>query len=151
MKNISMCLVVGFLFACGGEETGSQQQAVCTEDERADLYVAGLERTSTGGGFQVKLVEGTPAPPDRGNNTWALEIVDNAGAPMMDAEVRVKAWMPDHGHGTNPLWNEAAPMNARYMVGPMNLFMPGLWEFTISVEANTQAADTAVMKFCVEG
>jgi hypothetical protein len=59
--------------------------------------------------------------------------------------------MPDHGHGTNPLWNEATVQpDGKFMVGPFNLFMPGLWQFTVSVEAANQA-DVAVVSFCVEG
>jgi hypothetical protein len=138
--------------ACGGDGTSQQQQGLCTDDERASQYVAGLEQASDAGMFKAKLLAGTPAPPDRGNNTWTISVLDPSGAPMSGVnEVRVKAWMPDHGHGTNPLWNDATVQpDGTYQVGPFNLFMPGLWQFTVSVEAANQN-DTAVVSFCVEG
>ena len=140
------------LSACGGDGTGQQQQGLCTEDARAEAYVAGLEKASDAGMFKARLVEGTPAPPDRGNNTWMLEVLDPNGSPMAGVtDVSVKAWMPDHGHGTNPLWNEGTVQpDGKYMVGPFNLFMPGLWQFTVSVEAANQT-DVAIVSFCVEG
>jgi hypothetical protein len=58
--------------------------------------------------------------------------------------------MPDHGHGTNPLWNDATEVDGKFEVGPFNLFMPGLWQFTVSVEAQNQT-DSALVSFCVEG
>jgi len=49
------------------------------------------------------------------------------------------------------LWNEgAAQPDGKFEVGPFNLFMPGLWEFTISVEAQNQT-DTALVAFCIVG
>jgi hypothetical protein len=146
-------LVLAFgLSACGGTDPGQQQQGLCTEDARAETYVAGLEKASDAGMFRARWVEGTPAPPDRGNNSWMLQVLDPNGSPMTGVtEVRVKAWMPDHGHGTNPLWNDGTVQSdGKYLVGPFNLFMPGLWQFTVSVEAANQT-DTAVVSFCVEG
>jgi hypothetical protein len=140
------------LTACGDPSTDDLPNNPCDEDARAEQYVAGLEKPSDAGMFTARLVEGTPAPPDRGNNTWSLQIMDPNGSPLAGvSEVRVRAWMPDHGHGTNPLWNEAtAAQDGTFEVGPFNLFMPGLWEFTISVEAENQT-DTALVAFCVEG
>lgn len=140
------------LSACGGtDDSGTGQQSLCEDETRAMEYAAGLEMQSEDGTFTVRLVEGTPAPPDRGDNTWTLQIMDASGTPMTPERVRVKAWMPDHGHGTNPLWTEAEDMgDGMYSVGPFDLFMGGLWEFT--VEAGPAAdADTAKLSFCLEG
>ncbi len=139
------------LIACGGEPT-TQGRKSCVDDARAATYAAGLETPSMEGMFMSRLVDGTPAPPDRGNNTWMLEILDPSGSPMSEVtDVRVKAWMPDHGHGTNPLWNPATEQpDGEFEVGPFNLFMPGLWQFTVEVTTPTQT-DTAVVSFCVQG
>ena len=149
---IITCVALLAVTACGSPSSDDVAANACLEDTRAEPYTAGLERASDNGMFKARLVEGTPAPPDRGNNTWTLEILDPNGSPMGEVtDLRVKAWMPDHGHGTNPLWNDGTEQaDGRFQVGPFNLFMPGLWQFTISVEAQNQS-DTALVSFCIEG
>jgi hypothetical protein len=151
MRSVAYLAALLALVACSGGSSDDGTEAGCASDARAQMYVAGLEQASDAGMFKARWVEGTPAPPDRGNNTWKLEILDPNGSPMAGvSRVRVKAWMPDHGHGTNPLWNDATGAGGTYEVGPFNLFMPGLWQFTVSVETQSQT-DSALVAFCVEG
>ena len=151
MRKLATLGVLLALTACGPSTDDGQTMDSCENDARAQAYVAGLEAASSAGMFKARWVEGTPAPPDRGNNTWTLEILDPNGSPLTGVtDVRIKAWMPDHGHGTNPLWNDATATDSKFEVGPFNLFMPGLWEFTVSVEAQNQA-DTALVAFCIKG
>lgn len=151
MKHV---LSFGFLLAACGDGSGTTQRSLCDGEARATPYVAGLEQPSERAMFKARFVEGTPAPPDRGDNAWKLEIVDAAGAPRTDlTRVRVRAWMPDHGHGTSPSpWNVANALQeaGRFAVGPMNLFMGGYWEFTIEGQAGDET-DTAIVGFCIEG
>ncbi|MCC7380315.1 MAG: FixH family protein [Deltaproteobacteria bacterium] len=138
-------------FACGGDTTPPPNGAGCVEDARADTYVAGLEKT-TEGGHRVKMLEARPAPPDRGDNTWTFELADAAGAKVSTATVSVRPWMPDHGHGSTPAMFSGAPAgDGRYGVGPVNFFMPGLWELTVKVELQGGAIESAKFSFCVEG
>ncbi|MEQ8277597.1 MAG: FixH family protein [Deltaproteobacteria bacterium] len=142
--------------ACsGGDDIGTNPNALCGDESRATDYVSGLELDTTDAAFTVRLtdvmVADTPQPPDRGNNLWTFEVLDSAGSPVTDATVEMKAWMPDHGHGTNPLWNDARPMNGGgYEVGAFDLFMGGFWQFTFRVDqaGNT---DEGVVGFCIEG
>jgi hypothetical protein len=147
------------LAACGGEAPaprGSGQVRLCDAEPRADVYVDGLERPAGGGGFVARLlsveVEGAPRPPDRGVNVWRLALRDAAGAPLEGAAVRVRTWMPDHGHGTAPNDLVATPDGApgEYRLGPFDLFMSGLWEFTVRAPVGG-AVDEARFAFCLEG
>lgn len=124
--------------------------AKCEDDPRADTFIFDFTRTSANGLFTVHLAHTTPAMPSRGDNTWDLEIIDAAGTTTIAANVRLKAWMPEHQHGTDPLWTEATP-NAntlRHRAGPFDLFMNGLWELTIEATLGG-VTDQATMAFCI--
>lgn len=140
-----------FAAACG-DETPDPNEGGCTTDPRADTYVAGLEK-QTSGSLKVRLMSATPQPPDRGDNQWTFEVVDASGAAVEGATVRVRPWMPDHGHGSTPERFDATPAaGGTYAVGPVNLFMPGLWELEVRIEPEGGGAvQTAKYAFCVEG
>ncbi len=62
----------------------------------------------------------------------------------------MKAWMPDHGHGTNPLWVELETTGgSRRRVGPFDLFMMGLWELTFEI-THAGNTDEARVAFCID-
>lgn len=154
----SVVLVAGSL-ACGSDtnptnNNNNNSNSLCAGDERADTYVAGLERMTEQTGYRVTLAEnlyeGSPRAPDRGLNTWRIKVTDNAGQPMTDVKVILRPWMPDHGHGTTPLDIEATATGDTYEAGPFNLFMGGFWRFTVKVEEGTEAEE-AVFGFCIEG
>lgn len=145
------------LVACGGDDsTDAGQAGLCSEEARADEFVVGMEKSTVDSKFGVRLtevlVQDTPKPPDRGDNLWTFQVVDASGAPVDGAMVDVKPWMPDHGHGTNPLHLDARlePQVGTYEVGPFDLFMGGFWEFTFTVDA-AGTTDTVDFGFCVEG
>lgn len=142
--------------ACSGSgDTGTNPNALCGDETRATEYVSGLDVPTDQSKFRIRIVEvmveDTPKAPDRGDNVWTFELTDAGGAPVTGATVEVKSWMPDHGHGTNPLWNEARSMSqGTYEVGAFNLFMGGFWEFTFQVEDGADL-DSGHVGFCIEG
>lgn len=155
----TMTLTLGLALAaaaCGGEEpsTGDTRALLCANEARADDFTPGLEKATTEGLFSVRLldsmVEGEPRSPDRGFNTWMLQVVDGSGNLVDGADVEIRPWMPDHGHGTTPLIHSGAAMTDGYEVGPFDLFMGGFWEFTVTVRSGA-AEDEAVFGFCLEG
>ena len=137
------------LAACGGSSPPSAVTGRCGEEARAEVYVAGLEKAGKDGRLKFRLAEATPAPPDRGDNSWRLEVLDAAGAAVSTATVGARAWMPDHGHGTTPLDHRARRSGGGFELGPMNFFMPGFW--TVTVRAEGAGGDEAVFAFCLEG
>lgn len=153
----TLALALGFsAWACGddlqGDPDASRGQGLCAEETRADTFVAGLSRTTSTGAFELSFVEASPVPPDRGLNRWLLELKEASGGLVDDAELRVRPWMPDHGHGSNPpyLFPAATGAPGRYQLESMDLFMSGFWQFTIRVERGEQS-DELVFSFCIEG
>ena len=137
------------LGACGGDDEGGDDDAVnCALEDRADEFVVGLARTGAAG-LTFRLMSSMPAPPSRGNNTWEIEIVDGAGAPVLGAAVSVKPFMPDHQHGTGVRAVLTEQGEGRYQATPVNLWMPGLWEITVGARPATGQPDEVVFRFCV--
>lgn len=134
-------------------DTGTPAQeatVTCTGDPRADTYVANLERLGTGKAMKFVLVQGDPAPPSRGNNTWTLKIADASSKPITDATIEIKPFMPDHGHGSSVKPSATKNTDGSYKIDPLYFFMPGLWQVTFNATSGA-TSDTAVFTFCVAG
>ena len=137
-----------FLMACDvGLEGDGELVVDCTG---AEPYVAGMG-AEVPSGLTVQLVEATPTPPDRGTNDWVVRVVDADGSPQPGLPVAVRPWMPLHGHGLNGSeWVTGADQgDGSYVVETFDLFMPGLWEFTIAVSEDRE--NSVVFNFCAEG
>ncbi|MBI4821007.1 MAG: FixH family protein [Deltaproteobacteria bacterium] len=129
--------------ACGSEDPADEQRCAGAS---ADTYTAGLAKTAEG--LEVTFTDATPAPPARGQNVWTV-ATEGGSIEGLD----FKAWMPAHGHGTNPLWTRAdAVGNGTYRVGPIDLFMTGLWEITVRAKTSstTGPAPEVMFTFCLE-
>ena len=94
-----------------------------------------------------------PAPPARDDNTWVLQLSSmsggTVGAPVSGATVTVTPFMPDHQHGSGKtVVVEPMTEAGQYELAPVNLWMPGLWETTISASSAT-GTDSVVFRFCI--
>ncbi|MBS2012504.1 MAG: FixH family protein [Deltaproteobacteria bacterium] len=78
-----------------------------------------------------------------------MRILDASNKPIAGAQISITAFMPSHGH-SSPTVPTVTPAGEGYTVGPVSLFMPGLWEVTIEAEASG-ARDRATFSFCVAG
>lgn len=121
----------------------------CAAEDRDDEFVAGIEKTGMSGTLTFKLLEATPAPPARGDNTWVLQLTSAAAAPVTGAAMIVTPFMPDHQHGT-PTSVVIEPMTeaGKYKLAPINMWMPGLWQTTIEAQSGSDT-DKAVFAFCI--
>jgi hypothetical protein len=130
----------------------STEPPVCAADQRAETYTPGLVAKGESGVFSVSLLSISPAPTAKGDNSWQLRVVDADGAPVDGLTIAIKPFMPDHGHGSS-ITPQITPQGAdgRYDITRLNLFMPGLWQITLSMTAASGAADKAVYTFCVGG
>lgn len=135
-------------------DSQSAGDAVCADETRDDTFEVGLSRA--GSQVEVAFMEASPAPPDRGENTWVVMVTDSEGAPVSNAELEVVPWMPDHGHGSSVIVEvEATQTPGEYRLSPIDLFMAGLWEvrlnFTLPASDDAAPAeDQVVFAFCVE-
>lgn len=159
--SFSALLATASLGACGGgdDDDGIDEPvATCAEDTRDDEFVAGIEKTG-GAGFTLALVDSLPAPPQKGDNRWSLELRDPSGALMPGYTLESAASMPDHGHGSPIEALVTDDGDGIYTLNPVNFFMPGYWETTITVvdpgetesEDDDTDIDTVVFKFCIDG
>ena len=143
--------VVLALGACGGHDGGHDAGTSynCAAETRDDEFVLGLTKTGEAGRLEFKLLTADPAPPARGDNTWQLQLSTLAGpAPVSDASMSVRPFMPDHTHGSGKSV-VVTPLTepGQYELSPVNLWMPGLWEVTIQVSG--ASGDRVVFRFCL--
>ena len=153
---ILLGLALSSLAACGADEGGHDDAAdpVNCALETADTYVSGLQKTGINGKLDFRLMQATPTPPARGDNTWIVEVRSSnngvVGAPVSNATSYVTPFMPKHAHPA--ISGEVMPTAnpGEYRMTGVNLWMPGAWETTIEVEATAaSAADQVVYTFCL--
>jgi hypothetical protein len=154
MRRLILPLAGLALAACGGNGGGGAAKADagydCSLDDRGETFTAGMSKTGDAG-YQFALMDALPSPPDKGNNTWTVEVRDPNGDPVVDLDLAVKPFMPDHGHGSPTTPVITATGDGVFSVDPVYMFMPGLWEMTLSVKDTDATLDTAVFRFCVDG
>ena len=147
------------LAGCGGDDLEhDDSQPTCEEDTRDDAFVAGISKTGDAS-YSLSILDGQPAPPIKGDNRWSVEVRDGSGALVAGVTLEAEPFMPDHGHGTavDPIVTEDG--DGIYTIDPVNFFMPGYWETTVTVvdlgatddESDDTDLDTVVFKFCVDG
>ena len=138
--------------ACGqgaAVDSGADFNRACDDGEPFDAYVDGLGRATTNGVHQLALTS-DPGPPDVGQVGFVIEV---DGGAMLDGVVELRPWMPLHGHGTVPeILSGAHDGSGSYAFEPVDLFMPGLWELHVSVDAlGDGQMDEGLYRFCLEG
>ena len=143
------------LAACGADDghSDAEEPVNCTL-VTADQFVVGLQKTGVNGMLDFRLMSATPAPPARGDNTWIVEIRSSnngvVGAPISNATAHVTPFMPKHGHPAISGEVTATATAGEYWLTGVNLWMPGVWETTVEVEATaSSSADSAVYTFCL--
>ena len=155
---VSSVFAVAALSGCGNESSDDDDDDFvdalasfdCEAETRDEDFFAGMSKTG-GGGTEVILVDSTPAPPSRGDNTFIVELRDGDNDLIDGATFELVPFMPDHNHGT-PIDAVVKPLvgaPGRYEVEPVNLWMPGVWEITIDVADPTP--DEVLFTFCIPG
>jgi hypothetical protein len=140
------CVMLG-LFGCDeGEEPPMEERSRCEEETRDEEFHLGIEKQ--GAVMRVTFTDAEPAAPVRGLNRWTIALSEGE-APIEGAMLSVKAWMPDHGHGSPQPVEIEELGEGEYVLDPVNLFMAGFWEITVTAEMD-QATDEAMFPFCVE-
>jgi hypothetical protein len=137
-----------FASACSSDGHGEDPPVNCAEELRDEEFVAGMQKLGMNGKIMFTLVEGTPAPPARGDNTWTIQLTSQgAAAPVTGASMLVTPHMPDHTHTPVSDPGTAMPEAGKYSA-PVNMWMPGFWQTTIQASAGADS-DSVVFAFCV--
>jgi hypothetical protein len=140
--------------ACSGDHDHKTAHggASCVTDPRKDTYAANMVKSGKSG-YQVRVLESQPAPPQKTDNSWRLEILDSAGQTQTGLNVAVEPFMPDHGHGTPISVTVTPPADGRsdFHASPINLWMPGIWRISVHINRAATQLDTVDFFFCIEG
>jgi hypothetical protein len=147
-------LATVFVLACdaGPSVTEADGAALfsCETETRAVPYSPDLTRTASSGAWQAVLVVSEPGPPIKGTNTWTVRLLDGSGATRDDVTVTARTFMPDHNHGST-VKAVVTPMGGGvYRVAPLYLYMPGLWQVTLDIDAPT-GPDNVMFPICIPG
>ena len=156
MRIVVPLAALALLVGCSGSgstDGGLPDSGVvdCTSDPRVATYAPNLAVMDPAGNRQYVLVQSSPAPPARGNDTWTVKVLDSSGAPVSDLDLSAAAFMPDHGHGSSVVPTVTSNGDGTYSVTPLYFFMPGVWRVTLSDADGGSSATSGVWFFCVEG
>jgi len=152
-RTLHLVAAAALLAGCSGGGGDDDQTYRCDTETRAVVYAPGMVATGNDAVYEIELVEATPAPPDKGDNSWLIEVRDaTTTTPTSAVDLVVTPFMPDHGHGS-PITPVVTPGagDGRFQIDSLNLWMPGLWEVRIDVTDGDTATDLVVFPFCVEG
>jgi len=118
-----------------------------------DSYVAGITKTGDNDLLSMRLVDAIPAPPNRGDNAWTVQLLDaTSDAPASDVTmVDVTPFMPDHGHGPSTFPTHQCDGDGLCNVADIDFMMPGVWEVTFELLTADSQTDRVVFAFCIEG
>lgn len=145
LSGLGLCLA-----ACSGDGDDDGESYNCANEPRADEFVIGMSKLGEQQRMKFTLVNFDPAPPQRDHNRWTLKLETMAapGTPVTGATMTVRPFMPDHKHGARyPAEIVPGGEPGIYELEPINMWMPGLWETTISVTGSE--SDRAVFRFCL--
>ena len=151
MRTAGSLILAVLVAACGAEDGAPQEHTDGTATGEHDVYSDGLTKmTDT---LMVSFESADPAPPTKGKNTFTLKVQLHDGTAVDDATVTVRPWMVAHKHGVSEgtLSTIAQGSGGLYDVPTVDLFMPGVWELTVSVTLQDGTEETAVFNFMLEG
>jgi hypothetical protein len=99
-----------------------------------DLGPTGLGAANETMGVKVFLEDASNRPPLNGSNDWTIDFTDMMGTAMPEANLTwACAFMPAHGHGSNPKMVENLG-GGRYKLMKQNMAMQGGWEIRLWVD-----------------
>jgi hypothetical protein len=143
------------LMACADRGPGTPEDPEATGNtvtcgtDSADATTPGLERKGANGRYTFRLRAFDPATLVVGANGFIFDVTDAHGAAVGDAEIAIKAYMPKHGHSSSAT-PTIVPEGTGYKATGVSLFMPGLWQITLTATA-PGGTDSAIFSFCVDG
>jgi hypothetical protein len=131
--------------ACGSDDDGGDRadggpiddsmQTSCPDNTpEFNFGPTGLSATNEALGVKVFLDTASSRPPQNGSNDWTIAFTDMQGEAMPTANLTwACAWMPAHGHGSNPKMVENLGMG-KFKLSKQNMAMQGGWEIRLWVD-----------------
>jgi hypothetical protein len=104
---------------------------------------SGLQVADAKSGIAARIIKAQYLPPALATNDWTIAVTDATGAAMPNAQITwACAWMPVHGHGSNPKAVDKLG-NGQFNLEKQNLSMYGGWEVQLWVNATGTGTDYA--------
>jgi hypothetical protein len=102
---------------------------------------AGLSATRPELNLKVRVDDADFQPPRFGTNTWTIAITDLNDQPLPQAQLTwACAYMPAHGHGSNPKLVEKLDPT-RWRLERQNMSMQGGWEIQLWIDPDGGSKD----------
>ncbi len=127
---------------------GAGETAACGQDPRVLKTTVGA-RGEGSRVFTFVLQACEPTPAAVGTNTWTLQLLDEAQAPVYDAMLGAEIAMPDGLTGSSQVVQVQASGDT-YVLSPLTFARAGVWQVTVSARHGT-TSDQAVFTYCVDG
>lgn len=130
----------------GGE--GSYVPVAC--GDTGELLI-GAEALGKDERMKISLVEASPAPPQKYENDWTIQLSDMDGEPVTDATItEVEPFMTVHGHDGLFIPEVASADGAgQFQVDRINMWMGGPWEVRFTVDSESLGEDYIVFQVCI--
>lgn len=138
-------LLIASCVACGSDDgtldppdagkTAAPIDMSCPDNTPTfDFGPTGLGAANEKMGVKVFLEHASDRPPLNGSNDWTIDFTDMMGNAMPEANLTwACAFMPAHGHGSNPKKVENLG-GGRYKLLKQNMAMQGGWEIRLWVD-----------------
>lgn len=111
-----------------------------------DIESAGADKL-----LRAKVASADYEPARKYTNTWSIDITDEHGNPLADAEIsNVRTYMPVHGHDgkITPTVTSAAEQG-RFTFANLNFTMTGPWQVQFGVSSTSMGKDRFMLDVCV--
>ncbi len=148
---VFICCACAWSCEASDEKDSAMEPAGALEtDPGGDLYSAGMTKVGELSGVVLSLDDMDPILGFSGEYTWFISVESPTGGPVVD-RVEAEASMPQHGHGTLPKQVETSLEAGQGTLGPLNLYMGGLWLVEVRLYEGDVLVDTVSFEFGVEG
>jgi hypothetical protein len=154
MRSVLLGLLVGAA-ACGSSGSSAPDGPFdCSQVTGTDTFVVGLDHHGDAGALDFKMMSADPAPPARDDNTWVIEVSSMSsgvvGNPVAGLSIMAIPYMPAHQHGSpkQVIVTPSTSSPGQYTLSPVNMWMPGVWETTITATQGS-TTDSTVFRFCI--
>jgi len=123
------------------EDAGDPASACPPTTPAFSTGAMGLSVTDPELNLKVRVDAASHQPPRFGTNDWTIAITDMNGQPLPQAQLTwACAFMPAHGHGSNPRVVEKLDPTL-WRLERQNMSMQGLWEIQLWIDPDGGSKD----------
>jgi len=145
------CLGLSVVALVGCQSAPDTASNACAAETRAETGPLDDVRLGRDHALTFEIVDAQPAVPARGDNVWRVRIASANPTGSIDEPptLTVVPFMPDHGHGSSlPAVVTPTAQAGELEVSPVNIWMPGYWETTMTASLGGQT-DSVMVKLCI--